>query len=58
MPDGQVITIGNERFRWQEALFNPAVLYIYAMCVYIYILCVCVCVCVYCVYVCILCVYI
>mmetsp|Transcript_8914 Transcript_8914/g.14323 ORF Transcript_8914/g.14323 Transcript_8914/m.14323 type:complete len:377 (+) Transcript_8914:68-1198(+) len=26
MPDGQVITIGNERFRCPEALFNPAVL--------------------------------
>mmetsp|Transcript_8852 Transcript_8852/g.29573 ORF Transcript_8852/g.29573 Transcript_8852/m.29573 type:complete len:403 (+) Transcript_8852:50-1258(+) len=25
MPDGQVITIGNERFRCPEALFNPAV---------------------------------
>jgi len=26
MPDGQVISIGNERFRCPEALFNPAVL--------------------------------
>lgn len=26
LPDGQVITIGNERFRAPEALFNPAVL--------------------------------
>jgi actin-related protein len=26
MPDGQVITIGNESFRCPEALFNPAVL--------------------------------
>mmetsp|Transcript_30769 Transcript_30769/g.82439 ORF Transcript_30769/g.82439 Transcript_30769/m.82439 type:complete len:385 (+) Transcript_30769:28-1182(+) len=26
MPDGQVINIGNERFRCPEALFNPAVL--------------------------------
>jgi len=26
MPDGQVITIGNERFRCPEALFNPSVL--------------------------------
>merc|ERR1712054_666354 len=24
LPDGQVITIGNERFRCPEALFNPA----------------------------------
>ena len=24
--DGQVITVGNERFRCPEALFNPAVL--------------------------------
>jgi actin, other eukaryote len=26
LPDGQVLTIGNERFRAAEALFNPAVL--------------------------------
>lgn len=24
LPDGQIITIGNERFRCPEALFNPA----------------------------------
>ncbi len=26
LPDGQIITIGNERFRCPEALFNPAML--------------------------------
>ena len=26
LPDGQVITIGNERFRWSEALFQPSFL--------------------------------
>jgi actin, other eukaryote len=26
LPDGQVITIGNQRFRCPEALFQPAVL--------------------------------
>lgn len=26
LPDGNVITIGNERFRCAEALFNPALI--------------------------------
>ena len=26
LPDGQIITVGNERFRFQEALFQPSFL--------------------------------